>query len=36
VHVCEGNFEAYEVNRRERQGMAADEPHRFRYKKLQH
>ena len=36
VHVCEGNFEAYEVNRRERQGMNADEPHRFRYKKLQH
>ena len=36
VHVCEGNFEAYEVNRRERQGMGADEPHRFRYKKLQH
>jgi len=36
VHVCEGNFEAYEVNRRERQGLAADEPHRFRYKKLQH
>jgi len=36
VHVCEGNFEAYEVNRRERQGMGSDEPHRFRYKKLQH
>ena len=36
VHVCEGNFEAYEANRRERLGIAADEPHRFRYKKLQH
>ncbi|RLS32391.1 MAG: energy-dependent translational throttle protein EttA [Planctomycetota bacterium] len=36
VHVCEGNFEAYETNRRERQGIGADEPHRFRYKKLQH
>ena len=36
VHVCEGNFEAYEANRRERQGIGADEPHRFRYKKLQH
>ena len=36
VHVCEGNFDTYEVNRRERQGMGADEPHRFRYKKLQH
>jgi len=36
VHVSEGNFEAYEANRRERLGIAADEPHRFRYKKLQH
>jgi sulfate-transporting ATPase len=36
VHVCEGNFEAYEANRRERQGIGSDEPHRFRYKKLQH
>ncbi len=36
VHVCEGNFEAYEATRRERLGIAADEPHRFRYKKLQH
>ena len=36
VHVSEGNFEAYEANRRERQGIGADEPHRFRYKKLQH
>ncbi|MFM8984623.1 MAG: energy-dependent translational throttle protein EttA [Planctomycetia bacterium] len=34
VHVCEGNFEVYERGRKERLGMAADEPHRFRYKKL--
>ena len=36
VHVCEGNFEVYERSRRERLGIDADEPHRFRYKKLQH
>jgi ATP-binding cassette ChvD family protein len=36
VHWCEGNFETYEIQRRERLGVAADEPHRFRYKKLQH
>jgi ATPase subunit of ABC transporter with duplicated ATPase domains len=36
VHVCEGNFEVYERSRKERLGIAADEPHRFRYKKLQH
>jgi ATP-binding cassette ChvD family protein len=35
VHWCEGNFEIYEAQRRERMGVAADEPHRFRYKKLQ-
>ena len=34
VHVCEGNFEVYERGRKERLGLAADEPHRFRYKKL--
>jgi ATP-binding cassette ChvD family protein len=34
VHVCEGNFEVYERSRRERLGIEADEPHRFRYKKL--
>jgi ATP-binding cassette ChvD family protein len=34
VHVCEGNFEVYERSRKERLGMDADEPHRFRYKKL--
>ncbi len=34
VHWCEGNFETYESQRRDRVGMQADEPHRFRYKKL--
>ncbi len=34
VHWCEGNFETYETQRRDRVGMQADEPHRFRYKKL--
>jgi ATP-binding cassette ChvD family protein len=34
VHWCEGNFEVYDQQRRERLGIAADEPHRFRYKKL--
>ena len=34
VHVCEGNFEVYERGRKERLGLDADEPHRFRYKKL--
>jgi ATPase subunit of ABC transporter with duplicated ATPase domains len=36
VHWCEGNFQTYEDQRRERLGMQADEPHRFRYKKLTH
>jgi ATP-binding cassette ChvD family protein len=36
VHVCEGNFEVYERSRKERMGVAADEPHRFRHKKLTH
>jgi len=36
VHVCEGNFDVYERARKERLGLGADEPHRFRYKKLQH
>ena len=35
VHWCEGNFEIYERERRERMGVEADAPHRFRYKKLQ-
>ncbi len=36
VHWCEGNFQTYEDQRRERMGQSADEPQRFRYKKLQH
>ncbi len=36
VHVCEGNFQTYEEQRRARLGIEADQPHRFRYKKLQH
>jgi ATP-binding cassette ChvD family protein len=34
VPVCEGTFEVYERSRKERLGLDADEPHRFRYKKL--
>lgn len=34
VHWCEGNFATYEEQRRQRLGIAADEPHRFKYKKL--
>lgn len=34
VHWCEGNFETYERQRKERLGGDADEPHRFKYKKL--
>ncbi len=36
AHWCEGNFETYEAQRKERLGMEADQPHRIRYKKLQH
>ena len=36
VHWCEGNFQTYEEQRRTRVGASADEPTRFRYKKLQH
>ncbi len=36
VHFCEGDFETYEQQRRERLGEDADTPQRFRYKKLQH
>ena len=35
VHWCEGNFQTYEQQRKERLGIDADQPHRFRYKKLQ-
>jgi energy-dependent translational throttle protein EttA len=34
VHWCEGNYQTYEQQRRERLGIPADEPRRFRYKKL--
>ncbi|MCA9103427.1 MAG: energy-dependent translational throttle protein EttA [Planctomycetales bacterium] len=34
VHWCEGNFRTYEAERKERLGVDADQPHRFRYKKL--
>ncbi len=34
VHWCEGNYQTYEQQRRERLGISADEPRRFRYKKL--
>ena len=34
VHWCEGNYQAYEEERRRRLGLAPDQPPRFRYKKL--
>ena len=34
VHWCEGNFETYETQRRQRLGMADGEPRRFHYKPL--
>ena len=34
VHWCEGNYETYERQRRERLGINPDEPKRFKYKKL--
>ncbi len=34
VHWCEGNYQTYEHQRRERLGISADHPRRFRYKKL--
>jgi energy-dependent translational throttle protein EttA len=36
VRFFEGNFEAYEAKRREELGISADQPKRFKYKKLQH
>jgi ATP-binding cassette ChvD family protein len=36
VHWCEGNYETYEKQRRERLGISPDEPQRYRYKKLVH
>jgi len=34
VHWCEGNYETYQRQRRERLGINEDQPARFRYKKL--
>jgi ATPase subunit of ABC transporter with duplicated ATPase domains len=34
VHWCEGNFDTYEQQRKERLGLADDEVRKFRYKKL--
>jgi energy-dependent translational throttle protein EttA len=31
---CEGNYQTYETQRRQRLGVEADQPHRLRYKKL--
>ena len=36
VHWCEGNYQAYEQQRRERLGISPDKPQRFKYRKLQH
>jgi ATP-binding cassette ChvD family protein len=36
VHWCEGNFQTYEEQRKQRMGESADQPKRFRYRKLQH
>ena len=33
---CEGNYQTYEAQRRQRLGADADQPHRLRYKKLTH
>ena len=34
VHWCEGNYQTYEQQRRERLGIKEDEPRRFKYKKM--
>jgi ATP-binding cassette ChvD family protein len=34
VHWCEGNYETYQAQRRERLGISPDQPRRYRYKKL--
>ncbi|HEY2828459.1 MAG TPA: energy-dependent translational throttle protein EttA [Pirellulales bacterium] len=36
IHICDGNFQAYEEERKRRLGQDADQPHRFKYKKLVH
>jgi ATP-binding cassette ChvD family protein len=33
---CEGNYQTYETQRRERLGQQADQPHRIKYRKLTH
>ena len=33
---CEGNYQVYEAQRRQRLGVEADQPHRIRYRKLTH
>jgi ATP-binding cassette ChvD family protein len=33
---CEGNYQTYEAQRKQRLGADADQPHRIRYKKLTH
>jgi energy-dependent translational throttle protein EttA len=33
---CEGNYQVYEAQRKQRLGVEADQPHRIRYKKLTH
>jgi len=33
---CEGNYQIYETQRRERLGEQADQPHRIKYRKLTH
>ena len=36
IHWCEGNFQTYEKQRRDRLGIDDSQPKRFRYKKLHH
>jgi ATPase subunit of ABC transporter with duplicated ATPase domains len=36
VEWFEGNYQAYEADRRRRVGSDADQPHRIRYRKLEH
>ena len=33
---CEGNYQTYEAQRRERLGEQAEQPHRIKYRKLTH
>ena len=33
---CEGNYQTYEAQRKQRLGADADQPHRIRYKRLTH